>query len=340
MSELISWIRGFLTTLYVSAIIKDGKCYLFSRAIKGDKILNSNEAVFDIENGVVDSKLIDYLKKRTKQYHTLYFAAMLNSPKQWALPAVSASEFEKFNLEYNLVDKVKLDGWSIVVPDNELELFENSLAIKPDLIYSPFAILHSLIKESPKDGIILYVLNMDDSNTIMIFDGNQMKFGGYFDTRKDIEDFNYYDKAVSKEESADLDNVIEEEQDRLSQLDNLGDIGSFDSFDSENLSNGEFEDINQEDMEVASKKLEDSVRDIGEEMTLISNIKLAINEYYHNKIYSGDFIEEIVIFDGLSLDNEFVVMAENELMINTKIYKHDIDKLLNNMMIREISDEL
>ena len=191
MSELISWIRGFLTTLYVSAIIKDGKCYLFSRAIKGDKILNSNEAVFDIENGVVDSKLIDYLKKRTKQYHTLYFAAMLNSPKQWALPAVSASEFEKFNLEYNLVDKVRLDGWSIVVPDNELELFENSLAIKPDLIYSPFAILHSLIKESPKDGIILYVLNMDDSNTIMIFDGNQMKFGGYFDTRKDIEDLNY-----------------------------------------------------------------------------------------------------------------------------------------------------
>ena len=131
--------------------------------------------------------------------------------------------------------------------------------------------------------------------------------------------------------------MIEEEQDRLSQLDNLGDIGSFDS---ENLGNGEFEDINQEDMEVASKKLEDSVRDIGEEMTLISNIKLAINEYYHNKIYSGDFIEEIVIFDGLSLDNEFVVMAENELMINTKIYKHDIDKLLNNMMIREISDEL
>ena len=47
-----------------------------------------------------------------------------------------------------------------------------------------------------------------------------------------------------------------------------------------------------------------------------------------------------MIFDGLSLDNEFVVMAENELMINTKIYKHDIDKLLNNMMIREISDEL
>ena len=32
MSELISWIRGFLTTLYVSAIIKDGKCYLFPRA--------------------------------------------------------------------------------------------------------------------------------------------------------------------------------------------------------------------------------------------------------------------------------------------------------------------
>ena len=48
MSELISWIRGFLTTLYVSAIIKDGKCCLFSRAIKGDKIVNSNEAVFDI----------------------------------------------------------------------------------------------------------------------------------------------------------------------------------------------------------------------------------------------------------------------------------------------------
>ncbi|WP_086237928.1 hypothetical protein [Campylobacter porcelli] len=340
MSGLISWIRGFLTTLYISVIIKDNKCHLFSRAIKGDKIINSGEAVFDINNGVVDSKFTDYLKKRARQYHTIYLAAMLNSPKQWALPAVGASEFEKFNIEYNLVDKVKLDGWSIVVPDNELELFENSLSVKPDLIYSPFAILHSLIKESPSDGKILYLLNMEDSNTIMIFDGDKMKFGAYFDNRKEIDTFDYYDKAVTKEESADLDNVIEEEEDRLSQLDNLGDIGSFDSFDDGDLDKSDFEDIRQENIGGIDKKLEDSVRDIGEEITLISNIKLAINEYYHNEIYGGDFIKEIVIFDGLSLDNEFLVMAENDLMIECKVVKYDIDKILNNIMIKEICDEL
>lgn len=341
MFGLISWIRGFLTTLYVSIVIKDNQCYLFSRAIKGDKIINSNEAIFDITNGVIDSKLTNYLKKRAKKYHSVYFAAMLNSSKQWALPAVNASEFQKFNIEYNLVDKITIDDWSMVVPDSELANFEESLGgLKPDLIYSPFAILHSLIKESPKDGKILYLLNMDDSNTIMIFDGNKMKFGAYFDTRKESDGFDYYDKVFSKEESADLDNIIEEEQDRLSQLDNLGDIGSFEDFDEQNLDKDDFEDIHQEDIDGVNKNLEDSVRDIGKEITLISNIKLAINEYYQNEVYAGDFIEEVVIFDGLSLDNEFLIMAENELMIESKVYKKDIDKLLNNMMIKEICNEL
>ena len=48
MSGLISWVRGFLTTLYVSVVIKDNQCYLYSRAVKGDKIISSNEAVFDV----------------------------------------------------------------------------------------------------------------------------------------------------------------------------------------------------------------------------------------------------------------------------------------------------
>ncbi|MBR4098005.1 MAG: hypothetical protein IKK31_02600, partial [Campylobacter sp.] len=110
MSGLISWVRGFLTTLYVSVVIKDNQCYLYSRAVKGDKIISSNEAVFDVHNGVVDYKLVDYLKKRTKQYHSVYLAAMLNSPKQWALPAVDARGFEKFNISYNLVAKIKMKG--------------------------------------------------------------------------------------------------------------------------------------------------------------------------------------------------------------------------------------
>ena len=54
----------------------------------------------------------------------------------------------------------------------------------------------------------------------------------------------------------------------------------------------------------------------------------------------GDFIESVVIFDGLSLDNEFLIMAENELMLDIKLIKQDIDKLINNMMIREICNEL
>lgn len=340
MSGLISWVRGFLTTLYVSVVIKDNQCYLYSRAVKGDKIISSNEAVFDVHNGVVDYKLVDYLKKRTKQYHSVYLAAMLNSPKQWALPAVDARGFEKFNISYNLVAKIKMKGWSIVVPDSELASFEETLnGLKPDLIYSPFGILHSLVKESPKKGKILYMLHMNDNNTIMIFDGEDMKFGAYFDTRKENDGFDYYDKVFSKEESADLDNVIEEEQDRLSKLGGLGDIGGgFSDFD--NVDKDDFEDIQHEEIANANKKLEDSVRDIGKEVTLISNIKLAITEYYQNKNYLGDFIESVVIFDGLSLDNEFLIMAENELMLDIKLIKQDIDKLINNMMIREICNEL
>ena len=70
---------------------------------------------------------------------------------------------------------------------------------------------------------------------------------------------------------------------------------------------------------------------------MIGGIQMQITDVRVRKIEKEGKMKAIV---SITLDNEFVVMAENELMINTKIYKHDIDKLLNNMMIREISDEL
>ena len=91
------------------------------------------------------------------------------------------------------------------------------------------------------------------------------------------------------------------------------------------------------DLKSMAKKRNKSVYELSKETGIRYHI---VKKYYQNEVYAGDFIEEVVIFDGLNLDNEFLIMAENELMIESKVYKKDIDKLLNNMMIREICNEL
>lgn len=223
---MASWIRKFLSTLYVSAVIKDNQCYTYARAIKNGKIIKNLEAVFDCTDGRVDIKFNEYLKKRESEYHSVYLSVLLNSPKQWAIPAVSKQDFSKFAIQYNSVDIVAVDNnWSIVVPKGEIAAFDSSLnRADADLIYSPFSILYeSILRNMIKDKLILYIYNIEDSMTMMIFQNKEMRFSAYFDTRKDSSHL-VDEKELSKEDTTDIDNVIEKEEDKLNELDGLDDL--------------------------------------------------------------------------------------------------------------------
>ncbi|ABK82714.1 hypothetical protein Q4Y15_001180 [Campylobacter fetus] len=331
---MASWIRKFLSTLYVSAVIKDNQCYTYARAIKNGKIIKNLEAVFDCTDGRVDIKFNEYLKKRESEYHSVYLSVLLNSPKQWAIPAVSKQDFSKFAIQYNSVDIVAVDNnWSIVVPKGEIAAFDSSLnRADADLIYSPFSILYeSILRNMIKDKLILYIYNIEDSMTMMIFQNKEMRFSAYFDTRKDSSHL-VDEKELSKEDTTDIDNVIEKEEDKLNELDGLDDLSSV-----INSSKKEsFEDLQSSEINDINRNLEDSVRDIGRETLLLNNIRLAIMEFYKNEAYRSDFIEHIMIFDGLKLEKSFLSILESELLIEADIQEINIENDMNDIMIREL----
>ncbi|HDX6240369.1 TPA: hypothetical protein RPW08_001383, partial [Campylobacter fetus subsp. venerealis] len=85
-----------------------------------------------------------------------------------------------------------------------------------------------------------------------------------------------------------------------------------------------------------NRNLEDSVRDIGRETLLLNNIRLAIMEFYKNEAYRSDFIEHIMIFDGLKLEKSFLSILESELLIEADIQEINIENDMNDIMIREL----
>lgn len=158
-----------------------------------------------------------------------------------------------------------------------------------------------------------------------------MRFSAYFDTRKDSSHL-VDEKELSKEDTTDIDNVIEKEEDKLNELDGLDDLSSV-----INSSKKEsFEDLQSSEINDINRNLEDSVRDIGRETLLLNNIRLAIMEFYKNEAYRSDFIEHIMIFDGLKLEKSFLSILESELLIEADIQEINIENDMNDIMIREL----
>ncbi|ANE36333.1 hypothetical protein CIG11343_1331 [Campylobacter iguaniorum] len=330
---MASWIRKFLSSLYISVVIEDKECQVYGVLVKNGKILKTIEAVFDCNSLRVDPKFNEYIKRQEANVHSLYVSTLLYNPKQWAVPTITKDGYEKFNIDFNNANIVFMPGdWSIFIPRAELSnltTFLNGLEL--NLVYSPFALLYDkIIKNGAKSGEILYIYNQKDCISMMVFRDNQMKFSAFFVTAKARDVFRD-DRDLKPVDTTDLDNIILTEEDKFNELGSLDDLSNVVGSDKKDT----FEDIQNIESDIG-KTLEDSVRDIGKETVLLNDIRSAILEYYKNNLYDSDFIEEIVIFDSDKLNKSFIDTLNSELMIKAQIEPINIIKDMSEIMIREL----
>ena len=225
------------------------------------------------------------------------------------------------------------DSWSIYANLNAIKKYKNLFGQDSvDLIYSPIALLfHELLKRgiSPKTTLYLYI--HEHSFTLAIFKDKQMKLSTFLNM-SGVEETNQESESLKEEDITDIDNLIIKEENDATSLD---DFKSLDDFLSDDKPK-EFEDLNYELNMPASTNVEKSVAIFGYDMKMFDYIVKAVKEFYENPLYSGDFIEQIIVFENTKTSATFLQYLQSELLVETSVYPVNTNHIMNEIMQEEI----
>ena len=74
----------------------------------------------------------------------------------------------------------------------------------------------------------------------------------------------------------------------------------------------------------------------GRDLMVYKYLKSSLHEYYHNPLYTSEFIEEIVIFDGYEISSDLIHQLEDELMMDVEVHKVDVGESLCQLAMQEV----
>lgn len=328
-------VKKLFSNLFLSVVLEGNECIFFGQVFRNGKLLKTINAKFtDINIDSIDEKIIKYIEEQEKAYFGVYVSVFFNDDSQGALPSVSFDEYKKFNINTkNLTSLIMQDSWSIYANLNAIKKYKNLFGQDSvDLIYSPIALLfHELLKRgiSPKTTLYLYI--HEHSFTLAIFKDKQMKLSTFLNM-SGVEETNQESESLKEEDITDIDNLIIKEENDATSLD---DFKSLDDFLSDDKPK-EFEDLNYELNMPASTNVEKSVAIFGYDMKMFDYIVKAVKEFYENPLYSGDFIEQIIVFENTKTSATFLQYLQSELLVETSVYPVNTNHIMNEIMQEEI----
>ncbi len=321
-------LQRYFSNLIVCVILEAKECRLIAQEVKKGRVLKTYKTVFENKNQEkLDKKIIEYLERKKKEYCDVYLCVLSNSLGQGAIEGTSAKEFSSHTVDIKNVKKTSIENsWSAYISYIDFKwlkgLFE---PFSPDLMYSPFVMLHRCIKKHkiPQEPI-LYLYIHEDNFAVGVFRQTHLLFGAFYKTEFSQDDdaikFSN-DWSLAKEESG-LETVLQ--NDDLEELDELNDLD--DSLDDEL-------DFDLEDDNILDKKLKEELGDeedidpeasislLSRDMLMYKHLKSAIDEFYQNPIYKHNFLSRVVIFNNHELSDTFVKTVQNELFMSVDVHQ-------------------
>ncbi|MDL0088132.1 hypothetical protein [Campylobacter gastrosuis] len=328
-------IRRIFSNLFLSVVIEGSECLFYGRVFKNNKVIKTLNAKFtEINPNEIDDKILAYIKRQEEAYYAVYISLFYTDSFQGALPTLNKDEFKKYNIktENTLIISVKnssIYADSIAVARARDTFGEYSV----DLLYSPISLMfYEISKSGASDKTTLYLYTHQSNVALAIFKDKKLKFATFFklDTKAettpaDVQNF-------KKEDITDIDNLIVKDENEMSSLD---DFKSLDELMGSEKPK-EFEDLGYDINMPTSSDVATSVTIFGRDMSMYRYISSAIKEFYTNQIYAGDFIEQVIIFEGTKTSATFLQYLQTELFVDTQVVPVDTLMIMNELMHEEI----
>lgn len=342
--------QRYFSNLFVAISIESDECHLLAKIVKNGKVIKSYEAAFDSTNSEkLDSKIIAYIEDKASSVLDTYIISYFDSIGQGVLPTVKSSEFSNFDVDSSSVEQIKVDNsWSIYASYAQIDLekkFYDKTGL--DLLYSPFVLLnHSVSKEPACAKPTLYMYNHKDSFSIAIYLERKVLFGAFFKT-SEIEGADELESGISsleewsetKEEQGVEDLILLEEngesEEEFHSLDDLDDLDSLEELASQ--SEGFVEDTETALIEeLKARTSEKAIELFGRNMQMYKYLHSSLEEFYKNKNYESDFVEDIIIFDNYEMSHTVLDILKEEFLVNIKVKKVKTLELMLEIALKDL----
>lgn len=338
---MVKFLQKYISNVFISIVQHDNEWIIYSKILKNGKLKDKDTKNFEIKDHKhLPKKMEEYLNTIQAKHNFTYISLFLDSMGQGAISGTTAKDFEKNIIEVKSITHFPIKKkWSVYASFIDLNSIKKLfLKVGLDFIYSPFMVQYHLIsKEKIKNRPILYILDHQDSVTISVFDNGNLIFGAYFRTNTE-DDLT----SVDEEEEGDWENKEAEE--------GISNIAELDTMDDDEMGGvDELADLNDVSDDQDSEEFEDSEEKSLEDMTGESGLELygrdvliykyltsALNEFYKNPLYHGNFIDTIVLNDGFEVSSELLDSMENDLMMDVEMNKIDINEVICDMTIKEV----
>ena len=269
---------------------------LLNEKYKNDKIIFSENKEFNNKE-----ELINYINLIIESNPQTYTSTILKSINQGVVPSCKKNFFKEIGLDINNLKYICInEKYSFYISLYELLEIQKEFSFL-DFLYSPFSIID--YKASLRDNS-LYVLVMKDSLFFIIYKNSIPVFG-------EIEEIN---EKAQENETEDEEEEIEE----IDDLDLLDDDEDFDEIES-------IEDIDDIE-EISQTPKSSSIENLNIENKIFNKLQNILKEYYE---HNTDFIEKIIIYDSIKIDENIKSLIEDELFIDTTIEQINLLKTIN-----------
>ncbi len=265
--------------------------------------------------------LHEWFEEIRQTYPKTYICAMLDTANQGAVPGCLKSDLEKYGIEVALVHRLCIENsWTAYTSIVEMKWFEQKFkGIDFDLLYSPFVLLYKKSLPLLDTKPALFLLHQNGVAFLAIFSEGRLWYAQVLIIGSGEDSDMDGDEGEPKEPgglSFDLE-MIDEDVESISDLDLLGE------FKEEIEQKPELED------ESAFELLEYN-------LNLFEEMKGALSRFYHDDLYSHDFIERVTIFDMGDLGEDLVRYIEDELFMQASLYSFDPIEVISTLAVKDL----
>ncbi len=308
---LFKAIKKQMTNQFIAVVVYEESCSIKVKRIKKRETLLEEEKEFELHSKERLSKdAIDYIQILQEEVEQTYIILFLNSYGQGVVPSCLKSDYKKYHIDYNNVKEICIDKkYSIYASLIDIKWAEKLFSQTGiDFIFSPFLILHSLIKSDLSkngDSIVLYMMNCVNSITVMIFKEKRLLYGAFINIAKE-EDLLNSDFEGDDQEDDSLEDEMLEEIDLDMEMEENPEIMDI------------LEDAQKDQKQSENENVEVLHRLFGQDLRLVKYFDASLREFYENDLYDSDFITAVKIYDSCDLSQEVIEYLKEQLLVDIK----------------------
>lgn len=331
--NLIKTIRPFFATVIAGIEVDHKLCSVVVNFYRRGKIIQTQTKEFKTNPGELPIQAVRYIKKIRAKNPFTYVSTLSRSITQGVINSDKEGDFEKHGINCNEIVYKRFDNnWSVYVLNQGIaETKKCFLKLGADFVVSPFLVLYRLAKDTFQDSCKLYVLFQRSNMTLIVTKQNAgVLFGGYYVLESEINLGLSIVKYSLSEDEEDIQktNIESDLQHELSGIEDVLDLDS-ESDDAEDLikvlKNDDTEDELQED---SKEPKGDDLDDFSRVDTAAKFIQSALNEFYNNDLYEGEFISEVVIFNPHNIAEETLQQIQQITMLEVQVLTCEVAKEL------------